>query len=225
MKLHRFLLASVAVAAVLASSSCKKDDSNVIKRSQLDGQWACTYLLKDYGPSGEYPYVLLDVDAAAGKASLYQFCYSDRIGSFELRGNKVFFKHGSTTVEYEISYFDHKSVIFSYTIDGSRYDACFVSMNRILPGAWKLTLFIDDTSTTRYFRFDDGGTGAELNSDGSEKGPINWEIMPASSYQFKFVLAVPGSEEKTFSIYAVYSENNLDGFDEDNNPITLTRSN
>lgn len=224
MKLKHLLIAALAIFGTLAATSCKKDDG-FIKKSQLDGIWVCTYILENNGPLNYYPYVLLDVDAAAGKATLFQRYDNDITGTFELRNGRVYFSSGSTSTEYEISSFDKTSVVFTYSMNGNKYDACFVNIHRILPGIWWIKWYdTGSENSSRYIRIDNGGKGVQVDYDGNEIRPLEWWIEPVSSFAFKLVLSAPSIDyENTFTIHSVISDDRMEGYDAANYSITIAR--
>ena len=234
MKLKNLIIASVAIAGVLAASSCKKDNAadNGIDKSLLDGQWKCTVILKNNGPLYSDPYILWDIDAASNKATIYLYDYEDgdkiTEGSFDLTDSQFILKKGSTSVNYKINYFDQKHIALEETIGKDKYEYRLTNMKAILVGKWEFTWkYGENDYRSQYYRLDEDGTGIRLNEDGTELSTkIKWWVEPARDDYFRFTVSIPGTDplwENTITIDEVDSDDNLYGKDELEYPFYLIR--
>ena len=234
MKIKNLIIASIAIAGVLAASSCKKDNAadNGIDKSLLDGQWKCTVILKNNGPVYSDPYILWDIDAASNKATIYFYDYEDgdqiTEGSFDLTDSQFILKKGSTNINYKINYFDQKHIALEETIGKDKYEYRLTNMNAILVGKWEFTWkYGDNDYRSQYYRLDEDGTGIRLNEDGTELSTkIKWWVEPARDEGFRFTFSIPGTDplwENTIVIWETYSDDSLSGKDELEYPFYLTR--
>ena len=234
MKLKNLIIASIAIAGVLAASSCKKDNAadNGIDKSLLDGQWKCTVILKNNGPVYSDPYILWDIDAASNKATIYFYDYEDgdqiTEGSFDLTDSQFILKKGSTNINYKINYFDQKHIALEETIGKDKYEYRLTNMNAILVGKWEFTWKIGENNySSQYYRLDEDGTGVRLTEEGAEGSiKIKWWVEPAKDDYFRFTFSIPGTNplyENTITIDEVDSDDSLYGEDESDTYFYLTR--
>ena len=78
---------------------------------------------------------------------------------------------------------------------------------------------------TRYYRFEEGGTGAWIAKNGNEFSKLKWSIEPARDNNFRFTFSILNNDlyENTLRIEYVFSDDELRGYDELNIPIYLDR--
>ena len=234
MKLKNLILASLAIAGVLAATSCKKEkadndiDNDGIDISLFDGQWMCNLLLENDGPMYEYPYILWNLDATGKKADIYPYYGVSYSASFDVSENQLIIKQGSSSTHYDITKFDQKHMVLVETYNSDKYEYHFSKMNSIILGTWGITWYRGkENEVTQFYRFDEGGTGAWVTSSGSEKKQITWSIEPAKDDCFRFVLTIPDTNplyRNTFAIYSIFSDNELEGYDNGDNTVYLNRA-
>ena len=234
MKLKNLIIASIAIVSGFAAISCKKDNAadNAIDKSLLDGQWKCSIILKNNGPAYSEPYILWDIDAASSKATIYLYEDEDgeqiTEGSFDLTANQLILKKGSTTVNYEIKYFDQKHIALEETIGKDKYEYRLTNMKAILVGKWEFTWkYGTNDYGSQYYRLDEGGTGVRLTEEGAELPvKIKWWVEPAKDDYFRFTFSIPSMDspyENTITIWGVYSDDYLEGEDEGDYDFYLSR--
>lgn len=225
MKLRDLLIATVAAIVALASTSCKKDNADSINKALLDGQWMCGYFLYNYGLEPDHPYLLFDVDAADNKISIY---HEEGVtlanAPLIIKGRRMTFTSKYYTEEYDIVSLDQTHMTLrGVTETDLRFDVFFFKINALFPGAWAITWDMDE-DVTRYYRFDEDGTGAALSPSGLELAALKWWTEPLTDCGFRFVLSVPTSNyENSMVIYMVLSDNKFEGYDEDHTPLRFNR--
>ena len=226
MKLKNLILASVAIAGVLAATSCKKDKAaEGIDKSIFNGQWMCSALLENNGPMYEYPSLLWDIDVAGNKANVFSYFFSPYSAGFDVSGDQIILKQGSSSTHYDITSYDEKHMVLTEKYNSDVYEYHFNKMNAILLGDWAITWYMgNNNNVTQYYRFKEGGAGARLTQNGEEAADFNWSIKPAENHSFKFVLSIPSlSYQNTLAILHVYSDSELSGVDDGDNSIGFNR--
>ena len=233
MKLKNLILASLAIAGVLAATSCKKDnatDNDGIDKSLLEGQWVCTYEFENGGFIFA-PEMLWDIDAAVDKVKMYFQSESEgevvpTLYSLEIKGKQFIFKQDSKTFEYDILTLDQTHLAFVGFFDNDIFEYHFTKMNNIILGTWAVSWEVgEEDYETRYYRFEEGGTGAWIAKNGNEFSKLKWSIEPARDNNFRFTFSILDNDhyENTLRIKFVFSDDELSGYDELNIPIYLER--
>ena len=226
MKLRNLIIAAVAIAGVLAAASCKKDKADKgSDKSILNGQWVCTYELKNEFLMDVNPNMLWDFDAAGGKLKMF---FSEEgepdVYSFDVKDNKLFI-YNSGCVENEIVTLDKLHLVIISIFGSEKWEYHFTKMETAIIGKWAISWTQgEDIIGTQFYRFDEGGTGVRLTADGVEGSKIKWWAEPAQNDLFRFVLSIPANDyENTLTIHYIYSDNYFTGYDEANYFITLDR--
>ena len=231
MKLKNLILASLSIAGVLAASSCKKDNAaEGIDKSLLEGQWVCTYEFENGGLIFR-PKMLWDIDAAIDKVKMYFQSESEgevvpALYSLEIKGKQFIIKQDSKTLEFDILTLDQTHWAFVGFFDDDIIEYHFTKMNNIILGTWAVSWEVgEEDYETRYYRFEEGGTGAWIAKNGNEFSKLKWSIEPARDNNFRFTFSILNNDlyENTLRIEYVFSDDELRGYDELNIPIYLDR--
>ena len=238
MKLRNLIIASLAIAGILAATSCKKDNAAAnegIDKSLFEGQWVCTYEFANDGLLYQYPDILWDIDAAGNKVKMFFESESESEGevtpsiySLEVKGKQFILKSDESTYYHDIITLDQTHLAFIGFFDKDKIEYHFTKMNTIILGTWALTWDMgEENHETRYYRFDEGCTGAWIAKNGNEFSKLKWWIEPAKDNNFRFTFSILDNSnyENTLRINYAYSDNELYGYDELNIEIGLERMN
>ena len=232
MKLKNLIIASVAIAGVLAATSCKKDNAanDGIDKSLLEGQWVCTYEFENGGFIFD-PEMLWDIDAAVDKVKMYFQSESEgevvpSIYSLEVKGKQLILTQDSKSFEHDILTLDQTHLAFVGVFDNDIVEYHFTKMNNIVLGTWAIYWEVgEEDYETRYYRFDEGGTGAWIAANGNEFSKLKWWVEPAKDKNFRFTFSIQDNYhyENTLRITYIYSDDEFNGYDELNIPIYIER--